>query len=48
VAYRAIGADRERAAALDRDLAALAAGVDRGTSTTVMDWECLLVTGRRR
>ncbi len=44
--YRHIGADSERAAALDRDLVALAERYDRGTATTVMDWEFLLLTAR--
>jgi ubiquinone/menaquinone biosynthesis C-methylase UbiE len=47
VAYRNIADDPERVAALDRDLAALAARYDRGTGTTVLDWEYLLVTARR-
>ncbi|QTE30390.1 class I SAM-dependent methyltransferase [Pengzhenrongella sicca] len=47
--YRAIAADPERVAALDRDLAALAARHDRGAGTgrMVLDWEYLLVTARR-
>ena len=47
VAYRAIADDPERVAALDRDLAALAARYDRGTGSMVLDWEYLLVTARR-
>jgi ubiquinone/menaquinone biosynthesis C-methylase UbiE len=47
VAYRNLADDPERVAALDRDLAALAARYDRGTATTVMDWEYLLLTARR-
>src|SRR5687768_7425722 len=47
VAYRNIADDPERVAALDRDLAALAARYDRGTDSTVLDWEYLLVTARR-
>ena len=47
VAYRTIGDDPERVAALDRDLLALAARYDRGTGTTVLDWEYLLLTARR-
>ncbi len=46
--YRSIGDDPERVAALDRDLTALAARFDRGTGATVMDWEDLVVTARRR
>jgi hypothetical protein len=34
-------------AALDRDLAAVAARFDRGTDGTVMDWEYLLLAARR-
>jgi len=47
VAYRNIADDPERVAALDRDLAALAARYDRGSGSTVLDWEYLLVTARR-
>ncbi len=47
-AYRAIGDDADRAAALDRDLAELARRHDRGSGTTVMDWEYLLATARKR
>ena len=43
--YRTL--DGEWAAALDRDLEALAARYDRGTGTTVMDWEYLLLTACR-
>jgi ubiquinone/menaquinone biosynthesis C-methylase UbiE len=46
--YRHIGDDPERVAALDRDLAALAARFDRGTGATVMDWEYLILTARKR
>ena len=46
--YRHIGDDAEKAAALDRDLAAVAAKHDRGTpGGTVMDWEYLLFTARK-
>jgi ubiquinone/menaquinone biosynthesis C-methylase UbiE len=45
--YRNVGDDPERVAALDRDLAALAARYDRGNGTTVLDWEYLLLTARR-
>jgi hypothetical protein len=34
-------------AALDRDLAALAARFDCGTGTTVLNWDYLLLTARR-
>lgn len=46
--YRSLGDDRDRVAALDADLAALAARYDRGAGSTVMDWEYLLLTARRR
>ena len=46
--YRHIGGDPEEVAALDRDLAGLAARYDRGTGSTVMDWEYLLLTARKR
>jgi ubiquinone/menaquinone biosynthesis C-methylase UbiE len=47
VAYRNVGDDPDRVAALDRDLTALATRFDRGTGTTVFDWEYLLLTARR-
>lgn len=47
-AYRAIGADADRVAGLDRDLADLARRHDRGDGATVMDWEYLLAIARRR
>jgi len=47
VAYRTVADDPERTAALDRDLAALAARYDHGTGTTVLEWEYLLLTARR-
>jgi SAM-dependent methyltransferase len=46
-AYRGLANEPERIAALDRDLADLARQHDRGTATTVMDWEYLLLTARR-
>ena len=46
--YRHIGGDPEEVAALDRDLAGLAARYDRGTGSTMMDWEYLLLTARKR
>lgn len=46
-AYRGIAADPARTAALDHDLAELARRHDQGTTTTVMDWEYLLLTGRK-
>jgi ubiquinone/menaquinone biosynthesis C-methylase UbiE len=45
--YRGIADDPARTAELDHDLAALAARYDRGTGSTVMDWEYLLLTARR-
>jgi hypothetical protein len=51
-AYRAVAADQERTAALDADLADLARRHDRGTASgtgsTVMEWEYLLLTARKR
>lgn len=46
--YEAIAGDPDRTAALDLDLAALARAHDRGGESTVMDWEYLLLTARRR
>ncbi|HET9974824.1 MAG TPA: methyltransferase domain-containing protein, partial [Streptosporangiaceae bacterium] len=49
-AYRAIAADQDRTAALDADLADLARrhGTVSGTGSTVMEWEYLLFTARKR
>ena len=47
-AYRGIADDPERTTALDHDLAELARRHDHGASTTVMDWEYLLLTARKR
>jgi ubiquinone/menaquinone biosynthesis C-methylase UbiE len=47
-AYRAVADDPERLAALDRDLSELARRHDQGRGATVMEWEYLLVTARRR
>lgn len=47
-AYRYIADDPEKVAGLDRDLADLARRHDVGTGTTVMDWEYLLLTARKR
>ncbi len=47
-AYRGIVHDPVRTAALDRDLADLVRRHDHGTNTTVMDWEYLLLTARKR
>lgn len=46
-AYRGLAEQPHRVAALDRDLSDLARRHDRGTDTTVMDWEYLLLTARR-
>ncbi len=46
--YRAIAEYPNRVAALDRDLADLVQRHDHGTQTTVMDWEYLLLTARKR
>lgn len=48
VAYRGIADDPQQVAALDRELAELARRHDRGTDTTVMDWEYLLLTARKK
>jgi ubiquinone/menaquinone biosynthesis C-methylase UbiE len=47
-AYRNIADDSERVASLDQALADLAQRYDRGTDKTVLDWEYLLVTARKR
>ena len=47
-AYKYIADAPEKVAGLDRDLADLARRHDIGTGTTVMDWEYLLVTARKR
>ncbi len=46
--YRGIAQDPDRIAALDHALADLARRHDLGTTSTVMDWEYLLLTARRR
>lgn len=46
--YRALGDDADRVAALDHALAELAHRHDRGAGATVMDWEYLLATARKR
>jgi len=46
--YRAVADEPDRLAALDRDIADLARMHDHGTTTTVMDWEYLLLTARTR
>jgi len=47
-AYRQIADQPDRVAALDRELADLARSYDTGTTSTVMDWEYLLLTARKR
>jgi SAM-dependent methyltransferase len=47
-AYRGLADDPEPAAALDQALAELARRHDRGTGSTVMDWEYLLYTAQKR
>lgn len=47
-AYRSLGDDVDRIAALDRALAELARRHDRGSAGTIMDWEYLLTTARKR
>jgi ubiquinone/menaquinone biosynthesis C-methylase UbiE len=46
--YKNVADDPDKVAALDRDLADLARRNDRGTGSTVMDWEYLLFTARKR
>ena len=46
--YRSLSDDPERAASLDRDLVELAGRYDHGAGTTVLDWEYLLLTARKR
>lgn len=46
--YKAIAEDPERLAALDRELADLARRHDRDDEATVMDWEYVLLTARKR
>ena len=47
-AYRGIADDPNRVAALDRDLADLAERHQRAAGSTAMEWEYLLLTGRKR
>jgi ubiquinone/menaquinone biosynthesis C-methylase UbiE len=44
--YRGIADDPDKVAALDHDLDELARRHDRGTGSTVLDWEYLLLTAR--
>jgi len=46
--YRAIADDPQRTAALDGALAGLARRFDLGSGSTVMEWEYLLLTARKR
>ena len=46
--YRAIADDPRRTAALDAELAELARRFDRGSGSTVMEWEYLLLTARKQ
>lgn len=46
-AYRGLSGQPDRLAALDEELAGLARRHDRGTGSTVMDWEYLLATLRK-
>src|SRR6185437_11065544 len=46
--YRAIADDPERVAVLDAELADLARRHDLGSGSTVMEWEYLLLTARKR
>jgi hypothetical protein len=46
-AYRFLGDDPDRVAALDQDLVELARRFDVGSDTTVLDWEYLLFIARK-
>jgi len=46
--YKSIAGDPDKVAALDRVLVDLARRNDHGTSSTVLDWEYLLVIARRK
>lgn len=46
--YRGIADDPEKVTALDRDLTAVAERFDIGTDTTVLNWEYLIFTARKR
>ena len=46
--YRGLADDPQRTAALDAELAALARRHDQGTGRTIMEWEYLLLTARKR
>ena len=45
--FRGLAEQPDRAAALDAELVDLATRFDRGTGSTVLDWEYLLLTARR-
>jgi ubiquinone/menaquinone biosynthesis C-methylase UbiE len=47
-AYRYLAEEPDRAAGLDAALVDLARSFDRGSDSTVLDWEYLLLTARRR
>ena len=47
-AYRSLAEQPERAAALDEELVELARSADRGQGATVVDWEYLLLTAKKR
>jgi len=47
-AYQRIAGQPDQVAALDHALTELARRHDRGAGTTVMDWEYLLITARKR
>jgi hypothetical protein len=47
-AYRGLADDPARASTLDDDIADLARRYDNGDDSTVMEWEYLLFTARRR
>jgi hypothetical protein len=46
--YKSIAGDPDKVTALDRDLVDLARRNDHGTSSTVLDWEYLLVIAHRK
>jgi len=46
--YRGLADDPQRTAALDAELAELARRHDQGTGRTIMEWEYLLLTARKR
>lgn len=45
---RGLAEQPDRAAVLDAELVELAARFDRGTGSSVLDWQSLLLTARRR